>query len=117
MPINRSWARWFAPLLVLILVVLFLMGVPFLFDLPPELRESMRLSVNFYLAAAVAYNLVVWAVLRSFDILAGFHFKVSAYEALSKEPRALAYYLGSRLLAVGIGNAIVAGYVFASVRF
>jgi hypothetical protein len=109
--------RWFAPLIVLVLVLLFLLELPTVMGLPPEFRETLRLSIVFYLAAAIPFNLAVWVVLRCFDILGGFHFKDSTYVALSNEPRALAHYLGCRLLAVGIGNALVAGYVFASVRF
>lgn len=113
---QRTWARWFAPLIVLTLIILFLMEVPFLLGLPAELREQLRLSIYFYVVAAVAYNLAVWVVLRSFDILAGIHFKGSTYDIISRDPRALSRYLGSRLIAVCLGNAIVAGLVLASVR-
>lgn len=108
--------RWFAPLIVLALAVLFLLGLPAMLG-RPELRESLQLSIVYLLAAAVPYLLLCWVTLRVFDILAGIQFKGNVYDKLERDPAALARYLGARVLAVFLGLAVVVGYVLASVRF
>jgi hypothetical protein len=113
--------RWFAPLIVLVIVGVLLLEMPSLLAIRWELRESLRFSIYFYLVAAIAFNLTVWAVLRCYDVIGGIHFsgsreRKSFYERVQEDPRALADYFGKRLLAVVLGNALVAGYVFASVR-
>lgn len=109
--------RWFAPAIVTAIVIVFLLQLPAVFDLRPEFRTTLQLSIMFYLAAALPYNLAVWVVLRCFDIISGMHFRNSVNVTLAQDPRGLSLYLGCRLLAVGLGNAVVAGLVFASVRF